>query len=136
MQLLLYACMLSISSLAVQAFHFFFLNACVSCDKESFVIQHQTSIILVCVVMGVFMAFGAGGLLITQHIGVIYETTTLEWMKIQQEIFMTGNIPEKMPEQTKSCYQVYSTLCGTGFWFLWIFPCRRRHPIFGKFSIV
>ena len=35
-------------------------------------IQHQTSIILVCVVMGVFMAFGAGGLLITQHIGVIY----------------------------------------------------------------
>lgn len=134
--LLIYACLMSLNTLVLQVAYYFWFGNCNSCDVESFVIRYRTAIILSCMVMGVFMLFSMAGLFVTQHISVIHETTTLEWMKIQQTVFYTGIIPENIPEQTKTCFEAYSVLCGSHFFWVWLLPCRRRSSVRGKAMVL
>jgi hypothetical protein len=133
---LVYACLLSAHTLALQAVHFFWLGGCKTCDQDSFVIYYRTPIIMICVVMATTMLVSMMGLCLTQHISITHGTTTVEWMKLQQQIFMTGIIPENIPEQTQSCCYTYSVLCGSSRAFLWLLPCRRRVATVEKASVV
>lgn len=125
MLLLAYAYTLSIMTLVLDILHMYFMPPCLACDKESFVVVHQSAIMWTAVVMAIMMTCGAFGLYFSQHISVLFDTPSMEWNRIQQTMFLTGKPPEKWPQQKDTVYNVYRTVCGPGLMLLWPFPCRR-----------
>lgn len=128
MLLLAYAYTLSIMTLVLDILHLYFMPPCLTCDKDSFVVIHQSVIMWTAVVMAALMTCGAFGLYFGQHISIVFDTPSMEWSRIQQTMFLTGRPPDKWPSQKGSVFSVYRTVCGSASAILWMFPCRRVRP--------
>lgn len=119
--LLLYAFLLSAYALTLSIFHFWMWPKCVACDKESFYIHHSIWFIYLLVVLAFNMSVVMALQLATQHCNLLSDRTTLD--NLQGLPFQTGS-------HLRVWYSSYRELCGRSPVFCWLWPCRRRRPLF------
>ncbi|XP_062616141.1 palmitoyltransferase ZDHHC21-like isoform X3 [Saccostrea cucullata] len=121
MQLLFWAFCLSWMAFWALMLHYWYYPACITCDKELFIVKHamwfSCGLLASAIFMLAFMSYG----LIGQNFNLVMDRTTLENMK--------DPYPDIESIKIRSEWAAYHEMCGGGSMIFWLLPCRSRRGI-------